>query len=237
MRPGCRAGGVEIKRMQSVHFEGNASLSQGRHAGRGIVRTWTARSITAVAVVGALALAGCNGVGDDPTTTTSSSSSTTTSSASSTTTASPSATTSATIDPAKLPPEATEHTPDGAVRFARYFLERYSEAAYEGDPTLMDGLSSKNCSGCAALRKVVSDRAAKEKRTDIDSMEIGLSQVAPGSTTNAVIVGLLVTDREKKVIDKDGKVVQTVKGAKFNTEATVVWAGNSWTVDALRLLQ
>ena len=101
----------------------------------------------------------------------------------------------------------------------------------------MDGLSSKNCSGCAALRKVVSDRAAKEKRTDIDSMEIGLSQVAPGSTTNAVIVGLLVTDREKKVIDKDGKVVQTVKGAKFNTEATVVWAGNSWTVDALRLLQ
>jgi len=204
------------------------------------MRTWTGWSCTAaVGAVVVLGLAACNGGDDRPTTSATSSTtpSSSTSSSSTATSARPSTTTSATVDPAKLPAEATEKTEAGATAFARYFLERTSQAAHEGDPTLMDGLSSKNCSGCAAFRKLVADRAAKGQHTDINSLRIDLSQALPGSTPSKVVVGLLVTDRRKRVVDKDGQVVQTVRGAKFNTEATLIWVDGSWNVDALRLVR
>jgi hypothetical protein len=84
---------------------------------------------------------------------------------------------------------------------------------------------------------LVADRAAKGQHTDINSLRIDLSQALPGSTPSKVVVGLLVTDRRKRVVDKDGQVVQTVRGAKFNTEATLIWVDGSWNVDALRLVR
>jgi hypothetical protein len=185
----------------------------------------------AIAVGGALALAGCNGGGDEPTASTASSSlsSTTTSSASSTTTASPSTTTSATIDPAKLPPEATEKTEAGAKAFAKFFVETLDQSQVEADPSTLVAISEPECQGCKIYVDLSRELAVKGQHQEGPALE--LSDIGVRSSSDGRFqFDLLIDERPTRTVDKAGAVVASFPADKTTLRVDFNWISNQWRV-------
>jgi hypothetical protein len=195
------------------------------------MRTWTTRSCTlTLALVSALGLAACNGGDDRPTTTTTSSttSSSSTTSTSSTTTASPSTTTSATIDPAKLPPEATKQSEAGAQAFAKFYWQQAAESLVTNDASLVSAMAVPECKECGAFQRIVAKQRADGVHSKSSSYRIELVRTVDGSGAQYIIS---VAGKEVPVekVDASGKVTSTSQPGLFSWATSVAWDGG-WRV-------
>jgi hypothetical protein len=195
----------------------------------------SARRWYAAVAAGALALGlgACTGGGDDPPTTSTSSSSSSSNSTTSTSTPSSSATTatgSPTIDPAKLPPEAQKHTPEGAAAFAEYFIEQSNEAWVRPDTTLLPPLSEKGCLSCKSLQETAAELKSKGQRYESDPVTV--TEVVPleGAPGGRQRLRIQLVQHRVDILDRAGKVVSTDPSKKLARTMDLVWEDKSWLV-------
>ncbi|NNM45391.1 hypothetical protein HJG52_05140 [Knoellia sp. DB2414S] len=176
----------------------------------------------------ALGLGACNGGGDDPPTTSTSSSSST----STTSTSTPSSTTTtsgtATLDPAKLPPEAQKHTPEGAAAFVEYYMEQVNEAWTQPNSKLLPLLSDPECIACKNFNKTSAELERDGQK--YDSNPVTVTRVTPLSQNadGVQLVRLYMDQHKVNVVDKAGKVVLTDPAKKLARTVGVQWMGASW---------
>lgn len=193
----------------------------------------SARRWYAALAAGALALGlgACNGGGDDPPTTTTSSSS----SSSTTSTATPSTTTTtsagtATIDPAKLPPEAQKHTPEGAAAFVKYYFDQVNEAWTTPDATLLPKLADSGCKSCDGLQSTAQSLADKKRKYEANPVTVTKVTPFDGGPQGQQFVRVFITQHAVNIVDASGSVVDKDKAGKGARTASVVWRGKSWVL-------
>lgn len=68
-------------------------------------------------------------------------------------------------------------------------------------------------------------------------MTIDTSMLRPEETSERPIVDVLVREAQKRVLNGDGSVMQTVAPANINFRLTLRWAEGGWKVYDLRIAQ
>ncbi|NNM45430.1 DUF6318 family protein [Knoellia koreensis] len=194
------------------------------------MRTWTKRPLAVGAVVAAVVgLTACNGDGADPPTTTTSGSSTSSATSSTTTTTSPSTTTAPTIDPASLPPEATQKTEAGAQAFAKFYWEQVGDSLASGDVRLLESLASPACEECTAVPRAIKKRATRGEHTDRSPIQVALVAVREGGA-DRVVVNVAGKELAVRYVNEADEVVETTKPGVFTWATSVAWDKTTWRV-------
>jgi len=146
---------------------------------------------------------------------------------------SPRATSSPTPTPAAptIPPEATEHSADGAAAFVEYYIAVFNHAATTGDTTALAAASTKNCQTCTGLIdryiRIYADGGSSENpgwRPTITS-----SQLARGQFY--VTVDLQTASHVYR--PRKGSAVQHVKATTYHDIYRLKWSSGRWLVDRL----
>jgi hypothetical protein len=186
------------------------------------------RVLAALGVVGALALTGCN-AGNKPAPSGTSSTSSSTTAGSTSSTSPRSSTTTTTAPSPSLPPEATKRTQEGAEHFSRFYFESVGNAYVTGDTSHIEALTDASCAGCRALANAVKKRKAKGQRTDKSSIAVKSVHSESGSGDHYV-VNVAGQEVPVRVLDAQGRVVETSKAGVFTASTDVVWRDGTWHV-------
>jgi hypothetical protein len=186
--------------------------------------------LPALAVVGALAVAGCSG--DDPRasttgSSTSTNSSSTTSSPTSTTATSPPA--GATVTSMQVPNAAEVKTKSGAAAFTKFYWTQASDVLVSNDATLVASLSSPTCSVCKSFSEIASKQAAAGHHAERSPFDIKLVSVKSGEN-NTYVVEVAGEEVAVRTIDKEGRVVTTSKPGVITWRTNVQWTAGRWLV-------
>ena len=194
-------------------------------------RVLWARGWGAVALIGAVAvgLSGCSperGTEPPPSPSVSgSSSSSSSSSGSGSASGSASPTPSASIE---VPEAARANTQEGAVAFARWYVEAGSQAFVDWDANVIEGFAEPGCTVCAGLAKSAREWQAQGHRTPTRRYQFESSQVGP--TQGGYIVDLAGKEQATKVLDGGGNVVIEYPEKPTFLRVTLRWGASSWRV-------
>ncbi|XVX20411.1 DUF6318 family protein [Actinomycetota bacterium] len=197
-----------------------------------------------------LALAGCNGSGDEASGSSSSSvkptAGTLTSSASATSgasgsTASTGAASTSTVGgssgtPAALPAAAKEHSDKGAEAFARFYASQVSKSLVTNDAQTVSHYATSTCKGCSAIATAVEGQAKTGQHVADDRLSVKLSQVLDPDGSGQTRVDLLVTERATRMVNPDGSSEEMPK-ANGNIRVAATWTNDGWRVAAFDLVK
>ncbi len=184
------------------------------------------------AVTLAVLLAGCNGSDPDPSTSTT----TATSTPSATTTTSNGPTTSEAPSnlPSDLPSLARQHSREGAIQMAKYFMSAVDRAFVTNDTKVLSMLSTTGCFACQG--SISSIETNRKNGVHQDSLALSIDGVLPSATKTEATnqsVDLLIRDRGASFLDKMGKVVHQNKPQKYTARVKLVWGSGNWNVTDL----
>ncbi|MEV7637737.1 DUF6318 family protein [Pseudarthrobacter enclensis] len=200
----------------------------------------------ALAVAGAVMLAGCSGGAPaDPGTSPASA----TGSASPSPSSTPTPTPSAVYKPADasgpaqnvpvpvLPEVAKTETKEGAEAFTKYWFSLLSYAYETGDTTPMSELSVSECTFCQGLVSDIEAAWAEGKWISGGQIEIPAA-TAQSSSNGSFQVVLQVLQKELEIHNQDGSPYQERTAAtNAGSVAVVKFEGSKWTVNDLGLIR
>lgn len=176
----------------------------------------------AASMAATMLLAGCGGdPKPDPSATTDTA----------TTTASPR---SAAPTASASPTLGAAHTKAGAQAFSVHFFQQVNRAWSTPDPTSLDGLYTRACKTCAAIRGSAADYKSRELRYR-DTPLTGISSIsltdAVGGTTR---VRVTAAQKASAIVDRNGKVVESVPRTASTFLLTLTWVRQSWQVSLMQ---
>lgn len=175
--------------------------------------------LTALALVGSLAL-GASGCGDD-----SPSPAPSTSSAA----ASPTPTATATGPAAPVLPElASRKDAVGAKAFVKFYFAALTHAMKTGDTELMDKFAAKDCETCVGIAKKIRRIYDAGGRNDGGGWQIGRLQYMNDSTDALHHMIVSVTQPPQRLIDQTGKVRQQDPRTDFLFNVWASQGTNGW---------
>jgi hypothetical protein len=191
--------------------------------------------LAALAVVGALAVAGCSG--DDPRASTTGSS---TSTKSSSMTSSPTSTTTSssrtTTGDVYVPPAATEHTEEGAKAFASYYMEQVSESYSTLETRTLTGLTADPCPGCQVLLRSIEQRKNSGEHARRRTFTADLTHIGARSSGGKLQIDVAGTEESVDVLDAKGVVLRKTIAGKVVFRTVVVWVGSSWLMSDVKVV-
>jgi hypothetical protein len=127
--------------------------------------------------------------------------------------------------------EAAELTRQGAVNFARYFLEAIDYAYLTGDTSLIAHGSTPTCRPCTVARENIERTYASGgsyvgQETSIDAVES--PTIDPVDRAEAFV---LYTAPRLDRLDADGRTVGGIPAAyALRSRVDLIWNGESWQV-------
>ncbi|WP_345205699.1 DUF6318 family protein [Fodinibacter luteus] len=184
------------------------------------------RFAVASALVGALALAGCQSP-EEPPSAASPTLSATSASPSPTATPSPSAS-----EADGVPAAAREKTEEGAEAFVRHFMVEASKAWTVPDPALIERHATDKCGACADLASVARDLEADGHRYDTDPISLEeLTLLRESSDGYAFDAQLL--ENEVDVVTLSGTVVESFPERAITRAIAVKWEEGRWRLDGI----
>ncbi len=134
---------------------------------------------------------------------------------------------------AKIPKAARAETQKGAEAFAVFFLSSLNTAARNADPTVLEGLYSKECGTCQNMQATIKEFHVNGEHHDQDSLKIlKVSTLVYAEEQKAVRVD--VDQRPVNIVDKNGRVVQRTEAAKSAFAVTLKPTGSHWVVYKLQ---
>lgn len=179
--------------------------------------------LTALAVVGALAL-GVTACGDD-----SPSPSPSTSSAA----ASPTPTSSGSAAPV-LPDLAARNDAVGAKAFVKFYFSALTYAMQTGEMDLAAGASAKRCTACNKMLANIRSAYAEGGRITGNGWIVRRMQDVDDRPDGAHIY-VLVVQEPQKYLDAKGRLVDNLERQKYPMELLVVWR-EGWIIREVALL-
>jgi ketosteroid isomerase-like protein len=147
---------------------------------------------------------------------------------------SPPATSSPTPTPAAptIPPEATEHSADGAAAFVKYWNQVFNYAVPSQDTKQLSEISAPDCSACNAMIRFIDgiregggSSQSPDYRTTVTSTRVvnGTFMVAARHESSSYRF------RESSTSDES-----LVRAATYRYIYELTWLGNRWLVEAIR---
>ena len=129
-----------------------------------------------------------------------------------------------------MPAEARQQTEAGAEAFLRYYMDIYTKAQSEMDPTFLQQLSS-GCEFCDALAQSLSKDAADGYTYDGGVVTFQGASLTP--VTNSRTDGAFTIAQDALAVrDPSGAVVKEDAAATYNCGAVLSWssATSSWSL-------
>jgi hypothetical protein len=136
--------------------------------------------------------------------------------------------------PPVMPLEATQHTQDGAVAFAKFFIQTIDWAYATTSTTYMRHYFQPGCVTCKSIQAGIDDAAAKHRHFQGDRFSIGAARdVAADATYGAEISLLLpVAVTTVAVIDASGQFVSGEPALHLKERVWLAWIDGAWWVVA-----
>jgi hypothetical protein len=131
--------------------------------------------------------------------------------------------------PPVMPELATEHTPAGAVAFARFFIRTIDWGYATTSTAYMKHYYEPSCITCTSIAKAVDGQAAKQHHFRGDRLSIrtaGVSDQSGASVT--VTVRFRVSSVE--VVDDRGAFVDASPAVTLSNAVTLRWLSRQWLV-------
>jgi len=144
---------------------------------------------------------------------------------------SPPATSSPTPTPAAptIPPEATEHSADGAAAFVKYYYSLINYAAVTGDTSHLESASGNDCRACERLVKRYAALYAEGGHSEDPQWTptITSSQLAKGDfyVTADVRTGSYLYKPDA------GSPATRMKAGEYHDLFRLDWTGSGWVTD------
>ncbi|NHA68746.1 DUF6318 family protein [Phycicoccus flavus] len=202
-------------------------------AGEGLMTR--AGSSTAVVLAGLLALSvsACDSSGaDDPSPSPSASSPAASPTTSETTSPDPSPSASPSPSGSDIPAAARKQTDAGAEAFVRYYIAQSGRAWTKPDPSLLDGLSTRQCSSCSRLSDVAADLASKKQRYDASPIRISKMKTIRSSSSEVAFEASLV-ENAVRVVDRKGSTVDSYPERRIVRAISTVWRDERWLLNGI----
>jgi mono/diheme cytochrome c family protein len=180
-----------------------------------------------VAVVLAVALAGCN---DDPEPNIPDPTTSAQSTSTSPTTSTPTPT--GPTEPA-VPEAATHHSDAGAEAFVRYWVELINYGQATGDADTLESVMDSRCAGCHGILSAIRDPYASGGHIEGGTWIVGNLRELP--LDHGADWAAFAKSRTEPQIVFDGSGAATkYPGGKFYLYAYVAWAGSRWSMRWVR---
>lgn len=183
----------------------------------------------AVLTVGVLALAGCNGGGEEakspsPTGTTSASSPSASASSSPSASASPSSSTASAV-----PSEAKQRTEDGAIAFLEFYFDQVNEG-YQNPATPPDlfAYADKACVACKNALAGIAEYKSGGWSVQSNLLEMSEAKLATAVTEPKVIVNFTLSEQKVALYENGEPTDQTTDAASGKRAAALRWVNDSW---------
>lgn len=135
--------------------------------------------------------------------------------------------------PPVMPPEAREHTPEGALAFASYFMKALDWSAATNDTYLVQQISDQSCSACQrdiAAAKALLMEGARELGGRTRTLEAKIVQGTFTIQSDQVVE--VVTQDEPVVIARPGAAPSTAVPAlaRDTSLVFVTWMRDGWRI-------
>jgi hypothetical protein len=136
-----------------------------------------------------------------------------------------------------IPAAAQQRTPEGAKAFAEFYYEVLSDSQYRADSSQLRALHAASCVACQAFAKKADEMKQRGQHVDSRSLTVDDAVVTPTSVRNGFVIDVLADDRPSNVVDANGSVVSSSKGAKLTFRTQVVWISSGWKVADSKLVK
>lgn len=186
---------------------------------------------TAVCAV-ALVLAGCDGGGSDPTSSSTLAPSTTSMTSGPSTTSSP-PTPSVTVS---VPPAARAHTQAGAAAFASFVVVEADLSNVKADSSVIDALALDGCKGCKVIRDTAAELRRDGYHQTTQSVTVAGADLAEKPSTDVYAINVLADFKAVTSTNKAGQVSEPSKPHKNTLQVRTSWTGGSWRIQELAVL-
>ncbi|MDN5795203.1 MAG: DUF6318 family protein [Intrasporangium sp.] len=133
---------------------------------------------------------------------------------------------------AKIPKEAQAETPKGAEAFVRFYFDQLNAAFREGDPGLVEGLTTQECIVCNAMLEGVKDVRAKQQRYDSDLITVKSASVMDFVSSNRRVL-VQAKQNPVRVLDAKGGIVETAPKGSGSYVVSLEHEGH-WRVTRLQ---
>ena len=188
-------------------------------------------ALLAVPLAASMLLTGCGG-GTKPS---ASPSSTATSPTTAVATPTPTKSASPTSTAASVPPVRAARTKAGAEAFSLQFFQLINQAWMTPNPKTLDGLYTQSCTTCAAIHGSAADYKSKGQRyrdTPLTHISARSLNKATGATTQ---VRVTATQEASAIVDRSGKVVESVPRTPSAFVLTLTWISGGWQVSLMQV--
>lgn len=138
---------------------------------------------------------------------------------------------------AQVPRAARAHTYQGAQAFAEYYLNETNDAWSRPDWRLLVPLATSNCKSCSNYVETARSLEAERQHYDGDSVMVRASAWLPESTRAKAYVSVVAVQLAARIVDAGGRTVERVPKENGISEFELVWRGDRWLVNAIRLVQ
>jgi hypothetical protein len=134
--------------------------------------------------------------------------------------------------PPVMPLEATQHTQDGAVAFAKFFIQTIDWAYATTSTTYMRHYFQPGCVTCKSIQAGIDDAAAKHRHFQGDRITVtGVRSVRPDRAHSGEVSLLLAFDVTSfQVLDASGQFVDGAPALQLKNRLWLAWLTDGWTV-------
>ncbi len=150
------------------------------------------------------------------------------------------ATAPATLSPeearARIPKAAREHTFDGAVAFAWFYMKQSNRAWTVPDPELIRPYALDSCKSCANVLRTAEWLAERHLRYDAQPMRLAVPIPAPESKPDHVYVEMVANQEKRHIVDAQGTVHESIPFRGGGAQVEVVWRNDGWAVAGIRAI-
>jgi hypothetical protein len=134
-------------------------------------------------------------------------------------------------------PEAWEvKSEDGAVAFARHWVDVFNDAQESGETSTLRAISTDSCVSCDGFAGQLEDLYNGGGTLDSDGWAVVHSVPTADVPNNEAIVALRINRSPQVIQQADGKE-QRFAGGRATYSARLVWRANAWLMNELELLQ
>ena len=134
--------------------------------------------------------------------------------------------------PPVMPLEATQHTQDGAVAFAKFFIQTIDWAYATTSTTYMRHYFQPGCVTCKSIQAGIDRAAAKHRHFVGDWISITSVRGVRADTDHSAELSVLVAFSVNafQVVDASGQFVNGAPASKLKNRVWLRWLRDGWTV-------
>lgn len=135
-----------------------------------------------------------------------------------------------TFDP--VPEAARQRTNDGAIAFARYWIDQNNKAFMHPDLTSLELLCLPTSEACVRLEAQLSELRGSEAHADRPGLTVQTARIGIPEQPGATSVVLDATMQAHNYVDAQGNVLASTSAGRHIIVVTLLWNSGGWKISS-----